>query len=81
MKTNPLALCALLIFTGPPPGHAQEQKRGGILWDTLGPRYDANKDGRITREEFKGPAPMFERFDLNKDGVLTKEEHAQASGG
>lgn len=35
-------------------------------------RYDLDGDGKITREEFTGPAADFERLDRNRDGVLDK---------
>ena len=40
-------------------------------------RSDADKDGKITRDEFlaKG-APWFERADADKDGKVTKDEIA-----
>ena len=40
-------------------------------------RFDTNKDGKITREEYtagRGMASFFDNFDTNKDGVLTVEE-------
>lgn len=82
MKSKlPFYLIALM-FAGSVPALAQERPRGGMSWDVLAQRADANRDGRITREEFKGPPPLFERLDLNKDGFVTKEEHAQqATGG
>jgi hypothetical protein len=40
-------------------------------WQWLARRYDANRDGRITRKEFKGPAELFDRLDRDHDGVLT----------
>lgn len=46
------------------------------LLDTL----DTNKDGKISREEAKGPlAEQFDRLDLNKDGFLDKEELRKAA--
>lgn len=33
-------------------------------------RFDENGDGKVSREEFKGNAAMFERMDRNKDGVV-----------
>jgi Ca2+-binding EF-hand superfamily protein len=39
-------------------------------------RYDLDGDGKITREEFTGPAAEFERLDRNRDGVLDKADGA-----
>ncbi len=39
-------------------------------------RYDLDGDGRITREEFTGPAADFERLDRNRDGILDKGDGA-----
>jgi Ca2+-binding EF-hand superfamily protein len=41
-------------------------------------REDANKDGRLTREETRMPSAWFERADANKDGALTLAELASA---
>jgi acetyl esterase/lipase len=68
------------MFAGSVSGFAQERPRGSMSWNVLAQRADADRDGRITREEFKGPPPLFGRLDLNKDGIVTKEEHAQATG-
>lgn len=35
---------------------------------------DANGDGRVTREEFKGPPQLFGRLDRNGDGTLTQDD-------
>jgi acetyl esterase/lipase len=35
-------------------------------------RFDRNKDGKITKDEFSGP--IFDQIDTNKDGVVTAEE-------
>jgi len=37
---------------------------------------DADQDGRITREEWKGADPFFKRLDANEDGVITSDEVA-----
>ena len=37
-------------------------------------REDRNGDGKVTRQEFRGPPEHFDRFDRNKDGVLTADE-------
>ena len=51
---------------GPPPDGPKGP--GGFEKD------DVNKDGKVTREEFSGPADMFDRLDANGDGVITREE-------
>ena len=43
-------------------------------WDWLAARFDADKNGRISRKEFQGPAELFDRLDRDGDGVLTKED-------
>lgn len=50
------------------PGVGRGATRGGLGM------FDANADGTITREEFKGPQAMFERMDGNKDGVIDATE-------
>ncbi|HXG80703.1 MAG TPA: EF-hand domain-containing protein [Sphingomicrobium sp.] len=43
-------------------------------------RFDANKDGGITREEFRAPTlANFEKLDSNKDGNVTPDEVKNAS--
>jgi Ca2+-binding EF-hand superfamily protein len=43
-------------------------------------RKDANKDGRLTREESRMQAAGFAKADTNNDGALTPAELAQAPG-
>lgn len=43
-------------------------------WDWLARRQDAKPMGAITRQEFRGPAELFERLDRNHDGTLTKDD-------
>ncbi len=51
----------------------QRNRGGRNLVDRI-LRYDKNDDGQVTKQEFKGPARIFQRFDKNSDGVLSKEE-------
>ena len=38
--------------------------------------YDLDRDGKVTREEFKGPSRLFERRDTNHDGVIDATDRA-----
>jgi hypothetical protein len=40
-------------------------------------KLDRNGDGKVTREEFPGPADKFDEFDGNSDGEITVEEIPQ----
>lgn len=42
-------------------------------------RFDSNKDGKVTREEYLAPADKtFSEADVNKDGVVTADELADS---
>jgi Ca2+-binding EF-hand superfamily protein len=49
-----------------------------MSWQTIVDRQDTNQDGKISKEEFRGPPPLFDRLDRDKDGYVTKEEHEAA---
>ena len=40
-------------------------------------RDDKNGDGKVTRDEFTGPAGLFDRIDANKDGTIDAQEGQQ----
>jgi Ca2+-binding EF-hand superfamily protein len=42
---------------------------------------DKNNDGKVTKDEFPGGAPLFELLDADKDGSLTKEEISKFRAG
>jgi len=45
-------------------------------------RLDVNKDGKLGKDEAKGPfQENFDRFDANKDGFLSEDEIARPGGG
>lgn len=43
-------------------------------------RFDKNNDGSITRDEYTGPAPLFDRLDSNGDGTISGEELKSQGG-
>jgi hypothetical protein len=59
----------------PPSGGAQVQfgvedgPSGGFM-----KKEDQNRDGKVTRAEFRGPTPDFDRLDKNGDGYITEDE-------
>jgi hypothetical protein len=66
--------------------HAEQQRTGLNIPDFAA--LDANKDGKVTKEEFLAALPadqrsvgerVFAARDANKDGVITSEEMAPRS--
>jgi len=51
-----------------------QPQRKGFSFDALIERHDRDKDGKVTRDEFRGPKQFFDRIDADSDGTLTAEE-------
>lgn len=60
---------------GGPDGGPGGRRRGGRgnPWERL-ERMDADGDGKVTRDEFRGPDRMFDRLDADGDGSVTEKE-------
>jgi hypothetical protein len=43
-------------------------------WKWLAARYDTNRDGKITEDEFAGPKELFKRLDRDGDGAITADD-------
>jgi Ca2+-binding EF-hand superfamily protein len=43
-------------------------------WKWLAARYDRDRNGKITEEEFDGPKELFRRLDRDRDGVITRAD-------
>jgi acetyl esterase/lipase len=59
---------------GQPGPTGRQPERPRVTFEQVLAREDADKDGRVTKAEFKGPEPFFKRLDRTGDGVLTKED-------
>jgi Ca2+-binding EF-hand superfamily protein len=45
-----------------------------VSGEVLFARYDTNKDGRVTPEEFRGGKTLFTAYDADRNGVITLAE-------
>ena len=57
------------------PGPGPENKRSRII-----EQFDINKDGKISKDEWKGPPAIFDRLDHNRDGFITADELPRKQG-
>src|SRR5262245_47936450 len=48
--------------------------RTHLNWKWLAARYDTDRDGFVSRDEFPGSSDGFARLDRNWDGQLTQED-------
>ncbi|MFM7182993.1 MAG: prolyl oligopeptidase family serine peptidase [Verrucomicrobiales bacterium] len=56
-------------------GKAGTPKGGGKMsWERVRGIEGVEDDGRVARNQFKGPAAMFDRLDRNRDGFVSKED-------
>jgi acetyl esterase/lipase len=55
-----------------------EMRRRGVPWEAVTRRNDKNGDGKVAKDEFSGPAALFQRLDRNGDGFVTRDEHEAA---
>ncbi|NND97934.1 MAG: alpha/beta hydrolase fold domain-containing protein, partial [Pirellulaceae bacterium] len=76
MSTSPLILCFIFVASSCIATAQQTRSRPRISFDEVLRREDANKDGKVTKDEFKASPRLFERFDRNNDDVLTKSDFA-----
>ncbi|MFN3642695.1 MAG: EF-hand domain-containing protein [Gemmobacter sp.] len=70
-----IALGALLIAAAAAPAFARDHGRGPGMLDGLFERFDANGDGRITREEIANHrAERIAALDADGDGFVSRDE-------
>ena len=68
-----MAICANNVFAGQGPDGDYPPKppiddNGGPHGDNPFEKDDTNNDGRVSRDEFNGPADIFDKMDVNSDG-------------
>lgn len=77
VRRTELAEMLVAVLKGDPPSpgfgwfHPSQSAYG---WKWLADRYDADRDGAVSRKEFPGTAEQFDRLDRNHDGRLTPED-------
>ncbi|MGI5818772.1 MAG: EF-hand domain-containing protein [Armatimonadota bacterium] len=74
------------LAAGPRQQRAEDgQQRGQVdpqaRWQRMIEQWDADGDGQISREEFRGQDHAFDRLDANDDGFLTEDEVLAARAG
>lgn len=59
-------------------GRARKRKNRGRMSAGMLKRWDRDRDGKVSAEEFPGREKAFQRFDIDKDGFLTEADIAAA---
>lgn len=67
-------LLGTAVLAQDPPTQPRPRQRGGPRREKRIKNMDVDKDGAISRDEWKGRSLAFARIDKNGDGSLTREE-------
>ena len=79
--TLTIAAFGLLLLVEEASAQRQRGKRGPDVFKFLADKYDKNKDGKLSREEYDRSDENFVRFDTNKDGELTADDWSGETDG
>ena len=72
-----LSLTTVLMADEPAPAKPKpvvDRSVKSASGEVLFARYDKNKDGKVTPEEFQGGKMLFHAYDADQDGILTMDE-------
>ena len=71
-----VALCGagLALAAGQSEAKGKKGKGQGQHWDHFVKTFDANSDGKVSKEEFLAKRPGFDHIDGNHDGSVTSDE-------
>lgn len=73
-----VTVLALGVFTSQAQQDRQERKEPPTAAELI-KKMDKNEDGKLSKEEIKGPLEKdFDKIDTNEDGFLSKEELEKA---
>lgn len=74
LRLSAIAFVSIMILSGF--CHAQRNIEGRYaqVWDFLVEKYDKNKDGKISKDEYERGDETFARLDRNGDGFLTQND-------
>ncbi|MFS4492179.1 EF-hand domain-containing protein [Maribacter sp. 2308TA10-17] len=80
-KTVVLVFGFALLFFNSSFGQSQnrQERRKPPTFEEMIEQMDANEDGKLSKEELKGPLKdNFDKVDLDEDGFITAEEFEKA---
>lgn len=69
-----VVVCIVALGATAVMAQAGDQPDPQARWQKMLEKWDADGDGKISKDEFQGPENMFARIDANGDGVITQDE-------
>ncbi|WP_396603343.1 EF-hand domain-containing protein [Algibacter sp. R77976] len=81
LKTGILVFGVALLMTNSSFGQSddKQERKGPPTFKELIEKMDANEDGKLSKEEIKGPLKNdFDKVDADEDGFITEEEFKKA---
>ena len=77
MKQAAMVLCVLMLAAAACGAQGERRREGeNDRWAFYSRKYDANRDGKVTADEYGRSKETFARLDQDGNGVLTKDDFA-----